>query len=112
MPGSDGVSSGQIWWARPDSSVGREQRGRRPVVIVSGELYNDTVTTLVLAAPITTTDRGWRNHVHLAGLPQPSWAMTEQVRAISRDRLVDLIGTATPSELRAIRGWVTDYLLD
>jgi len=109
------LSPGEVWWARPDPAVGREQAGRRPVLIVSGGLYLDTVTTLALAVPLTSTDRQWPNHVRLDGLDalhHPTFAMTEQVRTISRGRLLTRIGVIGPADLSAVRGWIVDYLLD
>lgn len=107
------VIEGHVWWARPSPVVGREQAGRRPVVVVSGEEYQATVTTFALVVPVTTTDRGWLNHVRVHGphrLDRPSWAMTEQVRTVSRERLVDAAGAVDDATLAAIRSWVADYL--
>ncbi|MDN5570805.1 MAG: type II toxin-antitoxin system PemK/MazF family toxin [Propionibacteriaceae bacterium] len=106
------LSAGQVWWARPDPAVGREQSGRRPLLIVAHDRYHTLMTTLTLAVPLTTTDRGWPNHVPVCELggEQASYAMTEQVRVVSRDRLTDLIGTASPETLTSIRSWVEEYL--
>ncbi|MGO2632629.1 MAG: type II toxin-antitoxin system PemK/MazF family toxin [Galactobacter sp.] len=102
---------GEVWWAKPDPAIGREQSGRRPVVIVAGEQYLSTVTTLALAVPITTTDRGWPNHVGLdMALQQRSWAMTEQVKTISRSRLERRAGQVSFQALEEIRRWIHDYL--
>uniref|UniRef100_UPI0025C0FC86 type II toxin-antitoxin system PemK/MazF family toxin n=1 Tax=Galactobacter sp. TaxID=2676125 RepID=UPI0025C0FC86 len=81
------LNAGEVWWAKPDPAIGREQSGRRPVVIVAGEEYLSTVTTSALVVPVTTTDRGWPNHIRLdTALQRPSWAMTEQVKTIPRSR--------------------------
>lgn len=107
------VVTGQIYWARPDPSVGREQAGRRPVVVVSGAGYHQTMTTLVLVVPVTSVDRGWDNHVPLRGtseLDRRSFAMTEQIRVMSRDRLDGLIGAVDDQTLGEIRGWIRDLL--
>lgn len=104
---------GQIWWATPTPTVGREQAGRRPVVIVSGQEYHDTVTTRALVVPVTTRDRGWPNHVRLTGrtgLDNPSWAMTEQVRVISRERLAAPVGLVDVDCLDDVRRWIVDYV--
>lgn len=107
------LAEGDVWWATPSLTVRRENAGRRPVVVVNGQEYHETVTTLVLAVPVTTTHRGWPNHVQLTGeihLELPSWAMTEQVRAISRDRLTRRIGGVDDASLRVMRTWILDYL--
>ena len=58
---------GQIVWVDVDTTVGREQGGRRPYVVVSSEDYLDLVVALFIAAPLTTTDRAWPNHVRAVG---------------------------------------------
>jgi len=79
-------------------------------VVVSNDLFHESVTTLVLAVPVTSIDRGWDNHVAL-GLPAGGgFAMTEQVRAVSRDRLDGRIGAVADDVLDEIRDWIRDYL--
>lgn len=99
-------------WVAPDASVGREQSGRRPAVVVSGAEYLTVVDSLAIVVPVTTVDRGWPNHVqvHGADLSEPSWAMTEQVRTISRGRIVDRAGRVNPTTLQALRRWIRDFL--
>ncbi len=99
-------------WVAPDPAVGHEQAGRRPAVVVCGTDYLNTVETLAIVVPVTSVDRAWPNHVPLGdvGLPQPSWAMTEQVRTISRARIVGRAGRADASTLHELRGWVGDFL--
>jgi mRNA interferase MazF len=106
------LSPGDVVWVAPDPVVGREQAGRRPAVVVSGHDYLDIVTTLAIVVPITSVDRGWPNHVALeaAELTQPSWAMTEQVRTVSRRRVAGRAGRVSASTLAEVRGWVRDFL--
>lgn len=107
------LSPGAVVWADLEPVRGREQGGRRPAVVVASPGYLDAVTTLALIVPVTTVDRGWPNHIRLTGatgLERPSWAMTEQLRTITRTRLVDVSGVAGPDCLRAIRIWLADFL--
>ena len=104
---------GQVWWAAPEVTVGREQPGRRPVLLVANQDYLDSVTTLALVVPTTSIDRGWPNHVLLTGdhgLPRSSSAMSEQVRVISRERLRAPVGEVDPTCLESVRDWVIDFL--
>lgn len=106
-------NQGEVWWAEPTPTLGREQDGRRPVVIVSGIEYHDSVTMLALTVPVTTHDRNWPNHIALAGehgLAYPSWAMTEQIRVLARQRLRTRAGIILPECLDEIRRWIADYL--
>src|SRR5262245_35481028 len=102
--------SGDLVWVSPKVVVGREHGGRRPALVVAGADYLAIVDTLALVVPITTTDRGWPNHVPVRGgsLDRPSWAMTEQVRTISRERIVAHAGRADAVTLAAVRVWLRD----
>lgn len=106
------LSTGDVVWVTPEVAVGREQAGRRPALVVAGADYLATVDTLAIVVPLTSVDRGWPNHVLVEGgeLPQPSWAMTEQVRTISRERIVGYGGKAYPETVQAVRGWIRDFL--
>ena len=90
---------GSVVWVDLDPTVGREQAGRRPAVIVASSGYLDAVTELAIVVPATTTDRGWPQHVQLTGprltLARPTFAMTEQPCTISRQRIASVAGTAT-----------------
>lgn len=101
---------GDIVLVQPDPAVGREQAGRRPALIVAGPDYLATVDTLAIIVPITSVDRGWPNHVPVTGLGKPSWAMTEQVRTISRERIVETSGRAQADTLTEVRRWISDFL--
>lgn len=106
------LRSGDVVWAELSPVVGREQAGRRPVVIVSGDSHLQLADTMAIVVPVTSVNRGWSNHVNLPGveLRQRSWAMTEQVRTISRDRIASALGRIDPLTLQNIRMWIHDFL--
>lgn len=106
------LAPGDIVWVAPDPAVGREQAGRRPALIVAGGDYLATVDSLAVVVPVTSVDRGWPNHVPITGaaLPTPSWAMTEQVRTISRERIAGRAGRADEPTLAEVRQWIRDFL--
>lgn len=107
------LSAGSVVWAHLDPVKGREQGGHRPFLLLSSKLFHVTVTELVIGLPITTTDRGWPNNVAIrgpSGLIKPSWAMTEQIRAISRDRVTGVAGRVSVETLEEVRQWLADFL--
>src|SRR5699024_7759678 len=89
---SDGeLVPGSIIWVNLAPTKGREQAGHRPALVISGNGFLGLVTELVTVVPITSTDRGWPNHIPTgSALNQPSWVMTEQIRTISRDRITSI----------------------
>ncbi|WP_448002391.1 type II toxin-antitoxin system PemK/MazF family toxin [Agromyces bauzanensis] len=107
------LAPGVIAWAALVPVRGREQGGHRPVLVIASAGYLDAVTTLVIALPITTTDRGWPNHIRVdgpSGLDRPSWIMTEQPRTLSRDRLMRVAGQISTDCLTSVRSWLGDFL--
>ena len=104
---------GDILWAELGPGRGREQTGRRPVVVVSSNDYLAAVDSLLLAVPVTSRDRGWPNHVLLSGptqLERPSYAITEQVQSISRERIVGTAGSIDGECLDRMRTYLRDFL--
>lgn len=112
---SDSLEPGSVVWVNLDPTVGREQAGRRPAVVVASAGYLRAVTELAVVVPATTTRRGWPQHVELTGpalkLPQTTYAMTEQPRTISRRRIAGGAGKVDEPCLLIIRRWLDDFLL-
>lgn len=82
------------------------------MLVVAGSGYLAAADTLAIVVPLTRTDRQWPNHVRIlsSALSTDSWAMTEQVRAISRDRIVGRIGRCSAANLAEVRTWLRDFL--
>lgn len=104
---------GAVVWVEFDPIRGREQGGHRPAIVISTQEYLNAVTTLAIVLPVTSRDRGWRNHVELTGrpgLPSTSWAMTEQPRTIARERIARVVGVVDDPCLAEVRLYLRDYL--
>lgn len=102
-----------VVWADLSPTAGREQSGRRPVLIVSSENYLSVVDSMAIVVPLTKKNRGWPNHVRSegsTGLLVDSWIMTEQIRTISRTRIVSVRGEVSAQCLSAVRMWIGDFL--
>ena len=87
------AARGEVWLADLDEGRGREQAGVRPVLVVSATELGTGPSGLAVVVPLTTTHRpGQPLHVELlppdGGTRRVSYAMTEQLRAVSRTRLV------------------------
>ena len=99
-------AQGDVYWADPDPTRGREQAKPRPFVIVSVDQLNQAGLGLSLAVPLTRTDFG--NALHLpipgseGGLRETSFAMPEQLRPISHERLSRRLGNLRPKTLEEL----------
>ncbi len=83
-----------------DPQSGHEQRGRRPALVVSNDLFNKH-TGLCIACPVTNARRDYPFHVTIPeGCEVTGVVMVEQVKSIDfRARNVKRIGPAPESIL-------------
>ncbi len=104
----DVVARDEIYEAYLDPVKGSEQSGQRPVLIVSRDSLNEVLDTVVVI-PLTTLRPGRPVfptqgvvRVPEGGVGVDSVVQCEQVRAISRQRLLRCRGAVTPETLRSI----------
>ena len=99
------VLRGDVLWADLDPIQGREQAGRRPVLVLSHDIFNERSGT-VIAAAITSRPQaaGFPLSVELTsgGLPKRSWVKVGQMRTLSVKRLGNTLGRVTPEELSRV----------
>ncbi len=94
---------GEVWLVDLDPTRGREQTGKRPVLVISANGFNKSPADLVVILPMTSKDKAIPWHVALqppeGGTKTKSFIMCEAVRSISHDRLVQRWGAVTPATL-------------
>ena len=97
------LRQGDVVWADPDPTRGSEQAKSRPFVIVSVDQLNRSRLGLSLAVPFTRMDFANVLHVEVeppeGGLRERSFAMPEQLRALSHERVSRRLGTLGPATL-------------
>lgn len=100
------VHRGEVFTGDLNPVVGHEQAGRRPVLVVSINPMNQSAADLVIAVPLTTTDRGSQLHVRLeppeGGLTRVSFALPEMVRVLSTRRLGRRLGFASADTVETV----------
>ena len=98
------IRRGDIHYADLSQTIGCEQGGVRPVLIIQnniGNLYSPTV----IVAPITGRAKKWlptHEILHCTGPDKRSCVLLELLRTIDKDRLVDYIGRLEQSQLNKI----------
>lgn len=109
------IRRGEIWLANLNPTVGREQAGMRPVLIVSSNYFNQGYAELVFAIPITSKNKNIRSHIAVGppagGLTLPSFLMCEAMRSISKQRLERRLGSVPFSSMESVEE-VIKILLD
>jgi len=96
------LKRGDVVWADLEPTKGSEQAGRRPVLVISHEIFNRHSGT-VIAMAITSRPQkaGFPLTLKLSGtrLPKEAWVKLGQVRTLSTERLGKRIGRVEDAEL-------------
>jgi mRNA interferase MazF len=104
------VRRGEVYWADLRPRSGAEQSGRRPVIVVSHEVFNEAASwRSVIVVPCSTSDAQRRRAATViaiprrtGGFPSSSVALCHQVTTLDRTKLVERIGTLPAEYLREI----------
>jgi len=101
------MKQNDIYEAYLDPIVGSEQGGRRPVVIISGNLINGQVSN-VMICPLTTSLKYYEGNPVIEpspsnGLKKISEIMVFQIRSISKVRLKNRIGSINKNQMVQIK---------
>ena len=93
----------EIRWAELDPTRGGEMAKTRPVVIVSRDELNRSLSTVTVCPLTSQLHPGWRSRlaVHCAG--RPAEVAVDQIRTVSKARLGAKITTLSADKAAALR---------
>ena len=104
------MKRGEVFWADLVPRSGSEQIGRRPVILVSHDGFNQTPGwRSIIVIPISTSSsQGKRGPTVIelpggaAGIPKTSFAVCHQVTTLDRAKITKRIGTLPAEFLREV----------
>jgi mRNA interferase MazF len=107
------ILKGDVIWANLDPTLGHEQSGRRPVLVLSQSVFNQKSGTVIAVALTSQPQR--------AGYPltlklteqmanKTVWVKISQIRTLSTARLGTKIGRVTEDELKQVLEGLSDIL--
>ncbi len=99
------ILRGDIIWANLEPTQGNEQAGKRPVLVLSHDIFNERSGT-VIAVALTSQPQNAGFPLTLAlktkkGLKK-SWVKISQIQILSVARLDNHIGRVTDEELQQV----------
>lgn len=108
------MKQGEIWYANLNPTQGSEQRGIRPVVVVSGNAMNDHFR-ICIVCPISSKVKRYAGCLLLKSdsmnnLHRDSEVITFQIRAVDKRRLTKKIGKITAQQLNTLKAGLNDIL--
>ncbi|HEV7671104.1 MAG TPA: type II toxin-antitoxin system PemK/MazF family toxin [Thermoanaerobaculia bacterium] len=109
------VLRGEIRWADLNPVRGREQAGRRPVLILSHDVFNERSETVIAVAvtgqePTAGFPLTWE--IARTRLPKRSWVKISQIRTIATERLGAKIGRLSPEDLQEVVDGLNEIIGD
>ena len=104
------MKRGDLYWAELEPRSGSEQRGRRPVVIISNDGFNDVPHwRSIIVIPVSSSRRQIARGptvIPLSGagsvLSSNSAAVCHQITTLDRAKLASRIGTLAPEDINDI----------
>ncbi len=100
------MKKNEIWLANLNPSMGNEQSGIRPVVIISGNGMNANLNMSIIC-PLTTKIKNFIGDIILEpddtnGLKETSEILSFQIRVLTHKRFIKKLGLVTDAEMNKI----------
>ncbi|MCQ9329078.1 endoribonuclease MazF [Pelistega suis] len=100
---------GDIIWLDFDPTIGKEQAGHRPALVLSPQSYNKKVG-LLLCCPLTSKVKGYPFEVLISGTSS-SVALADQVNSLDwQSRRATFKGKASEDEINQVRAKISALL--
>jgi len=110
-----GILRGEIYWADLNPTIGHEQAGMRPVLIISNNVFNQRSGTVIALAITSQPQRaGFPLTYELLNsqLPKQSWVKISQIRTLSVLRIKEKLSEVRPEELYQIIDGLNEIIND
>ncbi len=101
------VNKWEIYFCALDPTRGSEQKGTRPVLVISTDAVNHNlpVSTVLPFSSIKPGSKIYPTEIkipaNISGLPKDSVVMLQQIRTVSHGRLLNMVGRITDAETQA-----------
>ena len=100
------VNKWEIYYCSQDTVVGSEQKGTRPVLVISTNAVNHNlpVSTVLPFSSVKPGDKTYPTEIlmetSITGLQKLSVAMVQQIRTVSHNRLIRPVGKITDAQVQ------------
>jgi len=103
------ISRGQVYFASLDPIQGREQSGRRPVLVISSDAINrqPLVIAVIVGTDAANIQRDYPTNIRVpaveSGLPRDTVFLAFQLRSLDHSRFTGpAVGTLSPTRMAEI----------
>lgn len=99
------ILKGSVIWTDLNPTIGHEQSGIRPVLVISDTYFNEnsgTIVALALTSKLPKAGYPLTKQILCLNLPKTSWVKISQIRTLSVKRVKGYIGQLSVEELNEI----------
>ncbi|MFM6946035.1 MAG: type II toxin-antitoxin system PemK/MazF family toxin [Flavobacteriales bacterium] len=100
----------EIILANLDPTIGSEIKKTRPCIVISPDVINQPLNTLIIA-PITTTSKSYPTRIHSKSLSIPGWIVLDQIRTIDQSRVLKKLGQLNSEEVQKCKAIIEEMLV-
>lgn len=102
-------------WADLDPTIGREQAGFRPVLVITHDMFNDRSGTVIsLAITSAPQKAGFPLTLEIPSgtLPKQSWVKISQIRTLDVSRVGKKLGKVSPEFIARVIEGLNELIAD
>ena len=99
------ITRGQIYWIENSpyrEAIGSTQTAGRPGIVVSNDANNRFANTIEIVYLTTAPKKNIPTHCPINSSYRHSTALCEQVQTVSKEQLMEYVGTCTDEEMNAV----------
>ena len=93
---------GDIWWVALDPTLGSEIRKTRPCVVISVRVLNERRRTVIVVPLSSSPKASPPILIPISCGEHPAVAVSDQIRAVAKERLRSRLGVVTTEEMAAL----------
>jgi mRNA interferase MazF len=93
----------EIWWVAVDPALGPEIRKTRPCVVVSVKVLNERRRTVIIVPLSSSPKASPPILIPITCDGRPAVAVSDQIRAVAKERLRSRLGVVARGELAALK---------
>lgn len=93
-----------------DPTIGSEIKKTRPCVVISPDVMNQSLNTLIIA-PITSTSKPYPTRIYSKSLTIPGWIVLDQIRTIDQRRMLKKLGQLHSEEIQKCKAIIEEMLV-
>ncbi len=93
---------GDIWWVALDPTLGSEIRKTRPCIVMSVKVLNERRRTVIVVPLSSSPKASPPILIPISCEGRTAVAVSDQIRAVAKERLHGRLGTVSPEEMTAL----------